>query len=165
MRGLTENWSRTGCVRCFEVICTMHKPAEHTPTVRISSDKLTEPRLLMLSQTFCYWDKQQSPGSNIIQLYLTLKWTIDQSSHFYDRLLASNWTFHNHDRGVTKIYAGSEQSLTCVVINISHHPAVKTNNPDYHAFGKYWMQARGLLLKFCWKLSTVAYMSIKRTWT
>ena len=35
----------------------------------------------MPSQTFSYWDKQQSADSNIIQLYLTLKRTTDQSSH------------------------------------------------------------------------------------
>jgi len=33
----------------------------------------------MLSQTLCYWDKQQSADSNIIQLHLTLKCTKDQS--------------------------------------------------------------------------------------
>jgi len=82
----------------------------------------------MLSQTFCYWDKQQSADSNIIQFYLALKCTIDQSSHLHDRLLALNWTFHHHDRSLTKFYAGSESSLVCVVINIPHHPAVKTNN-------------------------------------
>jgi len=35
----------------------------------------------MLSQTFFYWDKQQSADSDIIQFYFTLKYTIDQSSH------------------------------------------------------------------------------------
>ena len=35
----------------------------------------------MPSQTFSYWDKQQSADSNIIQLYLTLKRTTDNSSH------------------------------------------------------------------------------------
>ena len=34
----------------------------------------------MLSQTFFYWDKHQSPDSNIIQLHLTLQCTKDQSS-------------------------------------------------------------------------------------
>jgi len=63
--------------------------------------------------------------------------TIVQSSHFYDRLLTLNSTFHHHDRGLTKFFAGSEQSLLYVVINISHHPAVKTNSPAYHALGKY----------------------------
>ena len=41
----------------------------------------------------------------------------------------------------------------CVVINNSHYPAVKNNNPAYHAFRKYKMQARELLnyrLKYCW---------------
>jgi len=52
-----------------------------------------------------------------------------------------------------KFHGGSKQSLMCVVINNSHYLAFKTNNPAYHAFGKYWMQAKGLLnyrLKFCW---------------
>jgi len=34
-----------------------------------------------------------------------------------------------------------------------HYPAIKNNNPAYHAFGKYWMQAWWLLnycLKYCW---------------
>jgi len=35
----------------------------------------------MLSQTFSYWDKQQSADSKIIQFYLTLKCTVDQYSH------------------------------------------------------------------------------------
>ena len=54
---------------------------------------------------------------------------------------------------LTKFHQGSKQPLMCVVTNNSHYPAVKANNPDYHAFGKYWMQARRLLnyrLKFCW---------------
>jgi len=41
----------------------------------------------------------------------------------------------------------------CVIINNSSFPTVKNNNTAYHAFGKYWMQARGLLnyrLKYCW---------------
>jgi len=65
----------------------------------------------------------------------------------------SNWTFPHHDRALTKFHPGSEQQLPCVVINNSHHPAVKDNKPAYHAFGKYWMQARGLLnyrLNVCW---------------
>jgi len=52
--------------------------------------------ILMLSQTFCYWNKQQFADSNTIQFYLTLKCTIDQSSHFYNRLFSSNWAFHHH---------------------------------------------------------------------
>ena len=36
-------------------------------------------QFLMLSQTFCYWDKQQSADSNTIQFHLTLKCTQDQS--------------------------------------------------------------------------------------
>ena len=45
-----------------------------------SQDKLKEinwNQLLMLSQTFCNKDKQQSADSNIIQLHLTLKCTKD----------------------------------------------------------------------------------------
>ena len=33
----------------------------------------------------------------------------------------------------------------CFVINNSSFPIVKNNNTAYHEFGKYWMQARGLL--------------------
>ena len=42
--------------------------------------------------------------------------------------------------------------LVCVVRNNSRFPAVKNNNTAYHAFGKYWIQARGFLnyrLKYC----------------
>jgi len=34
----------------------------------------------MLSQTLCYWDKQESADSNVIQFHLTLKRTIDHPS-------------------------------------------------------------------------------------
>jgi len=43
--------------------------------------------------------------------------------------------------------------LVCVVVNNSSCPTVKNNNTAYHAFGKYWIQARGFLnylLKYCW---------------
>jgi len=72
--------------------------------------------MVLLSQTFCYWDKQQSPDSNIIQLHLTLKCTEDQSSHFCDCFLVLKWVFQHYDRGLTKFYAGSEQPLVCVVV-------------------------------------------------
>jgi len=39
----------------------------------------------MLSQIFCYWNKQQSADSNIIQFHFILKCTKDQSSHFCDQ--------------------------------------------------------------------------------
>jgi len=58
-----------------------------------------------------------------------------------------------HDRGLSKFHAGSEQLLVWVVINNCSYLTVKNNNPAYHAFGKYWMQARGFLnyrLKYCW---------------
>jgi len=48
----------------------------------------------MLSQTFCYWDKQQSADSSIIQLHLTLKCTKDQSSHFCDCFLVPKLFFN-----------------------------------------------------------------------
>jgi len=73
----------------------------------------------MLSQTFCYWDKQQSADSNIFQFHLTLKCTKDQSSHFSDCFLVSKWIFQNYDRGLTEFHAGPEQLLVCVVINNS----------------------------------------------
>jgi len=107
----------------------------------------------MLSQTFRYWNKQQSVDSNIIQFHFILKCTKDQSSHFRDSFLVSKWIFHHHDRGLTKFHAGSEQSLVCVVTINFDYPTVKNNDTAYHAFGKYWMQARGFLnyrLKYCW---------------
>jgi len=107
----------------------------------------------MLSQIFCYWDKQQSAESNITQFYLTLKCTEDQSSHFCDCVLVSKWISQHHDRGLTKFHTGSEQLLVCVVINNASFLTVKNNNTAYHAFVKYWMQVRGLLnyrLKYCW---------------
>jgi len=107
----------------------------------------------MFSQIFCYWDKQQWAESNIIQFHLTLKCTKDQSFHFCDCVLVSKWIFQYHDRGLTKFHAGSKQLLVCVVITNSSYPTVKKSNTVYQAFGKYWMQARGLLnyrLKYCW---------------
>ena len=110
-------------------------------------------------KTGCYiWNsktcmlRSHTRQQNARQCYLTLKCTADESSHFFHYFLASNLIFHHHDRGLTKFHAGSEQPLVCVVINNSHYPVVK-NNTAYHAFGKYWMQARGLLnfrLKYCW---------------
>jgi len=51
----------------------------------------------MLSQIFCYWDKQQSADRNIIQFHLTLKCTKDQSSHFCDCFLVSKGVFQLYD--------------------------------------------------------------------
>jgi len=107
----------------------------------------------MLSQTFCYWDKQQSADSNITQLHLILKRTKDQFFHFYDCFLVSKWVFQHSNHCLTTFHAGSEQALVCVAINNSSYPTVKNNNTAYHAFGKYRMQARGFLnyrLKYCW---------------
>jgi len=70
---------------------------------------------------------------------------------FLRLFLCSEIIFQHHDRGLTKFQAGSEQPLVCVVIDNSSYPTVK-NNTAYHAFGKYWMQARGFLnyrLKYC----------------
>jgi len=106
----------------------------------------------MLSQIFCYWDKQQSAESNITHFHLTLKCTIGQFFHFCNCVVVSKWIFQHHDRGLTKFHAGSKQLLVCVVINNSSFPTVENNNTAYHAFEKYWMQARGLLnyrLKYC----------------
>ena len=77
----------------------------------------------------------------------------ERSSYFCDSFLVSKWIFHHHDRGLTKFHAGSEQSLVCVITINFVYPTVKNNNKAYHAFGKYWMQARGFLnhhLKYCW---------------
>ena len=107
----------------------------------------------MLSQTFFYWDKQQSADSDIIQLHLTLKCTKDQSSHFCNCFLVSKWVFKHYDHCLTNFHARSEQLLVCVVINNSSHLTVKNNSTAYHAFGKNWMQARGFpnyRLKYCW---------------
>jgi len=107
----------------------------------------------MLTQTFCYWDKQQSADSNLIQLHLTLKCMKDEPFHFCDCFLVSKWVFQHHDHCLTKFHAGSAQRLLCVVINNSSYPTFKNNNTAYHAFGKYWMQARGFLnyrLKYYW---------------
>ena len=78
----------------------------------------------MLSQIFCYWDKQQAAESNIIQFHLTLKCMKDQYSHFYDCVLVPNWIFQHHDGGLTKFHAESEQLLVCGVKNNS------SNYPD-----------------------------------
>jgi len=56
-----------------------------------------------------------------------------------------NKTFLHHDRGLTKYHAGFEQTLVYVVIINSRYPTAKNNSTDYHAFGKYWMQARRYL--------------------
>jgi len=115
----------------MKIFCVRHWVAGH--------------QFLMLSQTFCYWDKYQSADSIIIQFHLTLKCTQDQSSHFCDCFLVSKWIFQHHDRGLTKFHAGSEQPRVCDVINNSHYPIVKNSNTANHAFGKYWIQARGFL--------------------
>jgi len=107
----------------------------------------------MLSQTICYWDKQQSADSNIIQLHLTLKCTKDQYYHFCECFFVSKWVFQHYDHCLTKFHSGSVQPLACVVINNSSYRIVKNNNTTYHAFGKHWMQARGFLnyrLRYCW---------------
>ena len=85
---------------------------------------------LMLSETFCYWEKQQSADSNIVQFHLTLKSTKDQSLHFCDCFLVSKWNFQPHDCGLTKFHTGSEQPLplVCVVISNSSYPTVKNNH-------------------------------------
>jgi len=78
-----------------------------------------------------------------------------QSSRFCDCFLVSKWIFQQNDHCLTtKFHAGCEQALVCVVINNSSYPVVKKNNTASHAFGKYWMQARGFLhyrLKCCWQ--------------
>jgi len=106
----------------------------------------------MLSETFGYWENQQSADSNVIQFHLALKCTKDQSSHFCDYFLVSKCIFQHHDRGLTKFHSGSEQPLVCVVIRNSCYSTLKNNNKAYHVFGKYRTQSRGFLnyrLKCC----------------
>jgi len=91
----------------------------------------------MLSQIFCYWNKQQSADSNIIQFQFILKCTKDQSFHFCDCFLISKLIFQHRDRGLTKFHAGSEQQLVCVVMINFVYLTVKNNNTACHAFGKY----------------------------
>ena len=145
----TTYTTNTTYIRCFEVIYTGRR------TQYCSQDKfvwINWDQCLMLSQIFCYWDKQQSVESDISQFHLTLKRTKDQSSYFSDCVLVSKWIFQHHYRGPTKFHAGSEQPLVNIVINSSSFPIVR-NNSAYYVFRKYWMQARGLLnyrLKYCW---------------
>jgi len=76
-----------------------------------SQDKLKQinwNQFLRLSQTFCYWGKQQSADINIIQLHPTLKCTKDQSSHFYNCFLVSK-RIQYYDHCLTKFHAGCEQ--------------------------------------------------------
>jgi len=53
--------------------------------------------------------------------------------------------FYHHDLCLTKFHAESEQQLVYAIMNNCSYPTVKNNNTDYHAFGKYWMQAKGFL--------------------
>jgi len=48
----------------------INKPAERNTAVK---KNLLQPFLALLSQTCCYWDKQQFTDSNIILFHLTLK--------------------------------------------------------------------------------------------
>jgi len=66
----------------------------------------------MFSQTLYYWDKEQPADSNIIQFYLTLKFTKGQSSHFCDCFLVLKWILQYHDRGLTKFDAGSTTGVS-----------------------------------------------------
>ena len=61
-------------------------------------------------------------------------------------------------------------ALVCVVISNSSYPTVKNNNTAYHAFGKYWMQARGFSFKTavpklfgCWAKFAILSTSVDRT--
>jgi len=60
----------------------------------------------------------------------------------YDCFLVLKLIFQHYDHCLTKFHAWSEQPLMCVVINNSSYPTVKNNNTAYHAFVKYWMEAR-----------------------
>jgi len=101
---------------------------------------------------------REEPVNDVVshwrRLESTLTCTKDRSSHFCDCFLVSKWIFQHYDRGLTKFHAGCDQPLVCVVINNSSYPTVKNNNRAFHAFRKYWMQARGFLnyrLKYCWR--------------
>jgi len=83
----------------------------------------------MLSQAFCFWDKQQSADSNTIQFRLLLKCMKDQPSYFCDCCLASNLIFHHHDSGLPKFHAGSVQPLVCVVTTLVTRPSNTTAQP------------------------------------
>jgi len=83
-----------------------------------------------------------------------------------DCFLVSKWIFQNHHRSLTKFHTGSQQPVACVIIDNSSYSAVKNNNTAYHAFGKYWMQARVLLnyrLKYCWPKVINCRLYVKQT--
>ena len=82
--------------------------ATRLTAARINSDKSTETNSWNAFRNLCHWDKQQSADNNVIQFHLTLKSTKDQSSHFCDCFLISEWIFQHHDRGLNKFHAGSE---------------------------------------------------------
>ena len=89
-----KNWGSGTCVGRVKTVVTnhlrkmfpsrKHKAAERNTAARINSHNWNQ--FLMLSKTFCSWDKQHSADSYIIQLqfYLTLECTKDQSYHFCD---------------------------------------------------------------------------------
>jgi len=116
--------SQTTYIRCFEVIyCKqLGSRTQYCSQERFGLNNWSQ--FSILSQIFCYWGKQQSADSNVIQFHLTLKCTKGQAFHFCDYFLVSKWIFQNHDHGLTKLHAGSEQ-LLCVVINNSSYPPVK----------------------------------------
>ena len=102
--------SSTTFVGCFEIIYTRQQNA----ILYCCQDKfvyINWNQFLMLSQIFCYWDKQQSAESNITRFHLTLKCMKDQFSHFCDCVLDSKWIFQLHDPRLTKFYT---QDLTGV---------------------------------------------------
>jgi len=82
----------------------------------------------MLSQTFFYWDKQQSADSIIIQFHLTLKCTKRSTFQLLRLFLSFEMNVQYHDRGLNKFHSGSEQPLVCLVINNFSHPTVKNGN-------------------------------------
>jgi len=101
----------------------------------------------MLSQTFCYWEKQQSADSNIIQLHLTLKCTKDQSLWLF---LSFEMSFSTLRPLSGKFHAGSEQPQVCVVINNSSYPTVKTTTQLIMHLGNIECRLEGFGLKDCW---------------
>jgi len=97
----------------------------------------------MVSQTFCYWDKQQSADSNIIQIHLTLKCRKDQSFHFCDCFLVSKWVFQHHDHCLTSGVASTNifwGGAKCKILDEWHYFFGKTplKSQNNYIFQKFW---------------------------
>ena len=137
-------WSKTGHEPVALDVSQSY--AQDSRTHAYSQDKLTEPNsyavanILLLGQAPICW-QQYNPVLLHTEIHDRSIFPFLQSFISFELSLSPPRS--------TKFYAGSKQALLCVIINIPHHPVVKINNPAYYALGKYWMQARGLQLKFC----------------